>query len=423
LRIVNWIKWSFEGNQLPIICQNSLAVQARWLTKRLEYHLLGNHLFANAKALIFAGIFFSGKEAEAWLAKGLQILSREIPEQILDDGGQFERSTMYHALALEDMLDLANVLRQLPLSTDKLPSGTMKSMSRFIDRVESRIPIMMEWLSVMSHPDGEYALFNDAAMDIAPTNSELLEYAARLGFFVDDSAASGIQFLKSSGYIRLQNKIACALFDAAPVGPDYLPGHAHADTLSLELSIFGQRLFVNSGTSEYGISSERHRQRSTAAHNTVEVNGENSSEVWSGFRVARRAYPYDVQVSEEGESLRASAWHDGYKRLSPPVNVGRTLVLQPDALGVEDTIDGKFETAISRFHCHPAVKVAQTSPNVVQLSLHGGQTVRVVAPEGAKLSTQASTWHPKFGVVEPNVCIVIQLTSSKSVTTFEWSES
>ena len=57
LRIVNWIKWSLAGNELPDECLESLAVQTRWLAKRLEIHLLGNHLFANAKALVFAGLF------------------------------------------------------------------------------------------------------------------------------------------------------------------------------------------------------------------------------------------------------------------------------------------------------------------------------------------------------------------------------
>jgi hypothetical protein len=109
LRIVNWIKWSRAGNLLPKPCIESLAVQARWLTRRLEVHLLGNHLFANAKALVFAGLFFEGEEAAGWLSQGLNVLSRQMPEQILADGGQFERSPMYHALALEDVLDLCNV--------------------------------------------------------------------------------------------------------------------------------------------------------------------------------------------------------------------------------------------------------------------------------------------------------------------------
>lgn len=109
LRLVNWVKWLLAGNALGEDMRQSLALQARFLTQRLERHLLGNHLFANAKALVFAGCYFAGDEADSWLRLGMAILNHEIPEQILGDGGHFERSTMYHALALEDMLDLINV--------------------------------------------------------------------------------------------------------------------------------------------------------------------------------------------------------------------------------------------------------------------------------------------------------------------------
>ena len=111
LRIVNWIKWHLSDNQLSISALQSLFIQLRWLNKRLEYHLLGNHLFANAKALVFGGLFFENKEANNWLQKGLAILEREVREQILPDGGHFELSTMYHALAFEDILDLINVTK------------------------------------------------------------------------------------------------------------------------------------------------------------------------------------------------------------------------------------------------------------------------------------------------------------------------
>ena len=77
LRIVNWIKWALFGNELKPEWRHSLAVQVRWLGKRLEYHLFGNQLFANAKALVFAGLYFGGPEAERWLAKGAAILGRQ----------------------------------------------------------------------------------------------------------------------------------------------------------------------------------------------------------------------------------------------------------------------------------------------------------------------------------------------------------
>jgi len=105
LRIVNWVKWSLRGYGLSGPALRSLAAQCRHLSRRLETHLLGNHIFANAKALFFGGLFFEGAEANRWRQKGETILTREAIEQVLPDGGHFERSPMYHSIILEDVLD------------------------------------------------------------------------------------------------------------------------------------------------------------------------------------------------------------------------------------------------------------------------------------------------------------------------------
>lgn len=94
---------------------NADGAEARWLRKRLEIHLLGNHLWANAKALVFGGTFFEGDEADAWRQKGLALIRRELDEQILADGGHFERSPMYHAIVLEDLLDLVQLAQCYPM--------------------------------------------------------------------------------------------------------------------------------------------------------------------------------------------------------------------------------------------------------------------------------------------------------------------
>jgi len=145
LRIVNWVKWQCSGNALPEACLQSLAVQARWLTQRIEWHILGNHLFANAKALAFAGVFFSGDEADRWLRQGLKIIADELPEQVLFDGGNFERSPMYHAIFLEDLLDLLNLAGAFP---SVIPE---EHAARWLESAQR----MLRWLDRTIHPEGE----------------------------------------------------------------------------------------------------------------------------------------------------------------------------------------------------------------------------------------------------------------------------
>ncbi len=413
LRIVNWVKWALNGNVLPPECRDSLAVQARWLAKRLEVHLRGNHLLVNAKALVFVGLFFDGPEAESWVKKGMHILMLEVPEQILSDGGQFERSTMYHALALEDMLDLCNVMEVFAGALLPLWLNTLEDWRKLTGP-------MRDWLTTMCHPDGEISLFNDAAFGIAPIPAELERYADDLGLATRDCVNMGVMHLEQSGYIRVMQKEMAALLDVAPIGPDYQPGHAHADTLSFELSVYGQRVLVNSGTSCYGLGPERSRQRETAAHNTVVVDGKSSSEVWSGFRVARRARPLGLEIVREGD-VKVVCSHDGYRRLPSQPTHRRQWLFEANSLAIEDSVSGRFDHAEARFHLHPKVTLE---------ALDGGVTGRIGLEndrwilwrvEMGDLVIEESTYHPRFGIDESSRCLVLQLSDGGSRIQFDWA--
>ena len=105
-----------------------------------------------------------------------------------------------------------------------------------------------------------------------------------------------------------------AILDVGELGPNHQPGHAHADTLSFELSLFEKRFIVNSGTSTYSNDDRRSFERSTSAHNTVEINGMNSSQVWKSFRVGKRALPYILSISDS-MPVTIRAKHDGYRSI------------------------------------------------------------------------------------------------------------
>src|SRR5690606_20113336 len=121
LRVVNWIKFLLtapgDGPASARRSENvleSLAGQVAWLERNMEFQLLANHLLKNAKALLFAGIALEGRDATRWLERGLALLAAEAEEQVLPDGGHFERSPMYHSIVLEDLLDAVNMLDARP---------------------------------------------------------------------------------------------------------------------------------------------------------------------------------------------------------------------------------------------------------------------------------------------------------------------
>jgi uncharacterized heparinase superfamily protein len=412
LRIVNWVKWALAGNVLAPAARDSLYLQAEALARKVEWHLLGNHLLANAKGLVFAGLFFSGPAAEALASRGIAIYRDQLDEQILADGGHFELSPMYHALLLEDLLDLINL--------DAAYGHRLEAVLR--RKLEGLAARMLGWLAVMTHPDGEIALFNDAAFAIAGTPADLAAYAARLGIAseaaADIRASDGLTHLAASGYLRVEKADAVAFLDGAAIGPDYLPGHAHADTLSFELSLASERVIVNGGTSVYGTGAERLRQRGTPAHSTVSVDGADSSEMWSGFRVARRARVMALSASA-GAVHEVSASHDGYRRLRGRNIHSRTWRMDEYSLTIDDQVSGAHRSAVARFHLAPGARlIAEPGNRIGRLVTIGGRMLSWQASEPAAITW--SSWHPEFGVYEPTRCLDVPLAEGRATTIFRW---
>jgi uncharacterized heparinase superfamily protein len=412
LRMVNWIKAGASGFDLSPDAWQSVAVQARYLSERLEWHLLGNHLLVNAKALILAGLAFEGAEANRWLSTGLGILREQLPEQVLEDGGHFERSPMYHALALEDLFDLIN-------AADAAEVAEVVRETADWRRTAGR---MLFWLRTMSHSDGRLGRFNDTADGVAPSNFEIERYASALGVKGDEVSRERVTHLADSGYARVAWCDAVALLDFAPVGPDYLPGHAHADTLSFELSLHDRLLVVNSGTSCYGLGERRSYERGTAAHSTVEVDGRNSSEVWGGFRVGRRARPLGVRLSGDlSGAVQIRASHDGYRWLPGKPLHSRTWTFISGGLEVRDEISDASKPAVARYHLAPGVSLQSDSPDLWLLR-YGGETIARVRVVGGECFEEASSFAPEFGQVHAARCLVVRLRDGYALTTWAWKD-
>ena len=416
LRVVNWVKWlsRLKPEEVKPEWVESLAIQVDALDQQIEYHILANHLFANAKALVFAGVFFGGQQGEYWLHRGLKLLDQEVAEQFLADGAHYELSPMYHAILLWDLADLICLERSTELPVLRQRAVEWKQC----------FTSGLQWLQRMVHPDQDLSFFNDATLGIAPKLSDLTGYAEYLGIEAPVSmVVSQLQgnLLVASGYAVVDWPLNHRLIsDVACVGPDYQPGHAHADTLSCELSLFGQRVLVNSGISQYGEDAERHRQRSTAAHNTLEVDGENSSEVWAGFRVARRARLLGVDIRQKDEHVVLTASHDGYLRLAGKVTHQRQWLAESASLTITDELSGRYMHAVAHWHLHPDIGLVRLSDSSFEITLPQGQLARLNIT-GADVEVCESTWHPGFGEVISNQKLVLKLCAHTLITQITWS--
>lgn len=373
LSVLYWIKFLVKHNVKDERIDQALYSKLQILKNNLEYHLLGNHLLENGYALLFGAVYFNDHR---FGSKAENILSKELREQVLKDGAHFERSPMYHHLMLYRILDCINLLQQ-----NQGSPGC--SLLPVLEDIGAR---MLGWMQVITFRNGDLPLLNDSTNGVAPSAEELNGYANRLGI-----KAAKVS-LSESGYRKHVAERYELLADVGNIGPDYIPGHAHADTLSFEMQIDGRPFLVDTGVSTYEKNHRRQLERSTAAHNTVQVADDEQSDIWGGFRVGQRARAYILMDS----SLVLCAAHDGFHTYK--ARHCRQWEFDKSSVTITDTIEGAGQLpAKAYFHFHPEVEVSVKGSSVVtnigNLSFQGARKLELTpyfyAPSFNKLD-QAS---------------------------------
>ena len=360
---------------------SSMYAQAIYLETHLEWDLRANHLLRDAVGLAWLGRFFAGHQPTRWLRTATRVAMQQAREQVLPDGGHFERSPMYHLEVMCDFRELAALLRDT--EAQRLMTETWQRMAKFA--------------SWMSHPDGELPQFNDSGRrPIAETLQSLRD----AGDDVPQTAARGGRFFGDFGMAVWHGGPWTLFFDVGAVGPDYQPGHAHADTLSIECSFRGERLFIDPGCHSYDNDEQRAYDRSTAAHNTVSIDGQNSSEVWHIFRVGRRARPIDVEAVIGQDLFAVTAAHTGFDHLpGNPRHTRSVQVDRPGRLRLVDNVAGLGRHTVSGgFLVAPQWSVEPVSGGWRLSSAASSLNVRLTTDADVRLNVARREWHPDYGV-------------------------
>ena len=414
LRIVNWIKFYLHRKQISKSIKLSLLKQTDYLYHNLEWHLLGNHILSNAKALIFSGMFFSGPNSKKWKKKGIHIYKKQLKDQILQDGGHFEKSPMYHAIILEDILDIIN----LSNNNSILPSDFREQL---IETAEK----MLSWLNIMSYKNGETPNFNDNANNISHNIIDISKYAKRLGIKtfkpIKKNSELTIKDLNHSGFFRIDQPNVTSFLDVGSIGAPYIAGHAHADTLSFETSFFDQRFFVNLGVSTYETSKRRLLERSTKSHNTVEINKKNSSDVWSSFRVASRASTFDLKTKKLKRKFIISCKHDGYNKIIKKNHHCRSWIFEDNKIVIKDEITSHKSYAIASFILHPNIEVININNEhyyILKIK-NKNKKIKFIVVDGESI-VEKKLYAPEFGILKETKSISIKLLKGKSEVNLTW---
>ncbi len=401
-RLVNWMWVELVAGRtmdpgLAALMRSSALQQTAYLADHLEFHLMANHLLANVKALYLAAVIWKeDRRADRWRRRAEKLLQREIAEQVLSDGGHFERSLMYHDVVLYDLLEVA-LLAQAAGVPDPVPRDVLRRMAAF--------------RMALAHADGSRARFNDIVDGLVP-GPEQIGSLYELHDPGWESRAPSQVALSASGYygFRDERRGECFFIDAGEPGARYQPGHAHCDLLSFEFSLFGRPWIVDPGAAGYADDPFRHYARSTRAHNTLMIGGREQSEIWGVFRMGRRAR---VEWARAGGRADRSWSFDGAYRPHFDRRILHQRLVTRGGDGVwrvRDRITGSQASIEGALHFHPDVLVEVAGDRLVcRRGDRGMQVVwwgieRVTLSQGER--NPASGWFfPSYGVAQPTVTV------------------
>jgi uncharacterized heparinase superfamily protein len=349
---------------------SSVARQARHLTRVAAWEAEGAARLHAIKGSILAGIALGVGERR--IARAIADLARELPLQVLPDGGHVERSPAVQLTVLRDLVDVRTALRTAHVVVP--------------DALQMAIDRMAPMLRLFRHGDGRLAQFNDTSEEYGALADLLLTRS--------EVRARPPASAPHSGFQRLQCGKTIVIADTGAPPPRGLDRHAHAGTLSFEMSVGRERLIVNCGAYRGASRDWRHAARNTAAHSTLIVADTNSAELLDDLTIGHRPTVADVERAETEGSQWIAAAHDGYMAQFG-LSHARQLFLAADGedLRGEDTLTGKTGAGFAiRFHLHPTVQVSLLRDRgAALLRLAGGTGFRLRA-HGAQMSLADSIY-------------------------------
>ncbi|PKL46462.1 MAG: hypothetical protein CVV42_16260 [Candidatus Riflebacteria bacterium HGW-Riflebacteria-2] len=384
-RLCNWVMWLQQqnGSDEPYsdCVHQSVSGQCQRLWFDLEYHLQANHLLENLRALFVTTVFLveQAGELSADLEYRLEYCAKELIAQIrlqfFADGGHFERSPMYHLEMLEAVESVRQANRRLLQFAP--PESSLLKQARILETLcEDRVPLLRDWLAVMTHPDGKIAQFNDATM-----KAGISRKGRPMNYLLD-----------SSGFFVRRTDDSYFVMSCGDPSPAFQPGHTHCDIMSFEFSLTGLRCIVDTGCGSYQNAQIREECRQTSAHNLPMIEHAEQSDIWAQFRIGKRARVIHRYFDSEHNRFEMEMLDQFGQRYR------REVIFADSSIKVRDRMFDRRVTGtfISLLHLAPQVQVVHgNEPGSYSFNI-GNCEFRIAT--SARLRFEGYVWYPDFGL-------------------------
>jgi hypothetical protein len=441
VRAVNWMWAAALFADAP---EFTAALKRRFLKAMLQHgdQILnnleytdnnGNHYLSNGVGLLFLGVLFAElAPARAWRKKGREIVWGEIERQVHPDGVDFEQGLGYHGLVSEFWYSCVLLCERNGIEVPPL--------------VRERLQRMFDFMLAYTRPDGSFPQIGDnddgrlAGIDDEPVGSHRGHLAVGGAMFdrADLLGAAGdaletavwlcgprvlqqtrtapeprSQAFPAGGFYIMNTPDSSMAIDAGEVGMRGIGGHGHADVLSFDLWAAGAGVLVDSGTFTYSADAVlRQALRGTAAHNTVRIDGQDSSRLGIGrwlWLIENDARPFDLRWCSDSVCDEFVGSHTGYRRLEQPVTHTRRITFDKarHIWRIEDTLDGVGTHLVEVFF-HPGVPFQHEDDAI---RLQAPQADIILLPPARTTASQHAGWISRgYGLREPATVLVYATT-------------
>ena len=367
IRLINWVctfeliapsgAWDagIEERIFGVVYRHLWEISRKWS----RFSSANNHLVGEAAGVFIGSTFFSTlRGARDWQSESREILVRQIDEQTFEDGGHRELAIGYHLFVaqffllaglaarhsgkdfpapywnrLEKMFEFAAALigggESLPMFGDcddgyVLDLGGPRGDARSWLAVAGAVFQRDDFLTVSRGPQeplfwllGAESTRQSKKID-SPTTAPVIHSRA--------FPNSGLYLLQDGGLDTDQR--LSVTFDCGELGFKSIAAHGHADALSVTLRVGGQDILIDPGTYDYfTYPAWRDYFRSTRAHNTIQIDGRDQSEMLGPFLWGQRARARCLEFSFDGDVHHVIGEHDGYSQLEDPVTHRRRVAL------------------------------------------------------------------------------------------------
>ncbi|MDG1707469.1 MAG: heparinase II/III family protein [Emcibacteraceae bacterium] len=410
-RVTNWLIYAplimdtddvyYRGKVLEV-----LARSARHLMKMSTDLPEGPASLKAIVGLTLSGLFIPF--GEAWLKQGLGHLKFSLGKEILVDGSIRSRNPQ----------ELLHLFMHMALLKDAFAGMGHKAPTE----LEAAVKRMASCLQALSHGDGKLPLFNGVTVErhediYASVMKAKEDYAAELD-------------LEQSGYSRMDNGDTVIIQDVGPPAEMEMSRFGHAGTLSFEMSVGKERLIVNSGNAAFIKNDEINLEflsRSTAAHSTLVLNNENSSDILNDGLIGRGITSVDSKRYEEKGHVMVEVEHDGYQK-EYQCKHRRLIYMNEQGTDVrgEDILSSSGAGRMAQgmpidvsFYLHPHVSIEEASGEMIAELPSGKKWA--FACSGGKATLSEGLYFGEAGNVSPCKQIRITGVTEGDKTTLRWS--